>query len=422
VNVGKCAGSHPGGKAILQSFHNRDATDQFEAMHSPDAKQQLTKFFLPKSPTVASAISSALAHSASTGTKTSSFTVSDAPISLWSAPSSSLQELEKFALATFEESPVSKDFKELKKTLDEKGLFKANVMKEFLVAALTLACYPIGAYCLMYTPYFYTGFITMVMGLYMSGWVAHDYLHHAVLPSVYWNEIVGALFGMMQGYDGDWWKHRHNLHHVNTNECENDPDISIAPLFHFVQQFPDLKTRLQHIQKYQHLYFLPFLTLLDIDWRYESIMHAINMYPKTKLPVYKLLAHYTVAAYIAFVIGIWTSIALLLVRGFLTAIVVFSNHYAEKRYTNTPALSLVEQTSYTTRNISGGFLVDIFTGQISLQIEHHLFPTMPPHNLSKAKPFVKQFFKEHNLPYYENTLADCTKRLLNSLNMHALVQ
>jgi hypothetical protein len=41
-----------------------------------------------------------------------------------------------------------------------------------------------------------------------------------------------------QGYDKRWWKSRHNAHHVNTNECLHDPDIAIAPLFHFVQQYP----------------------------------------------------------------------------------------------------------------------------------------------------------------------------------------
>jgi len=209
---------------------------------------------------------------------------------------------------------------------------------------------------------------------------------------------------------------------VTTNECTHDPDISIAPIFHFVQQFPDLKTRLKHVQKYQHYYFLPFLALLDMDWRYESIVHVINIYHKDKLPAIKLLGHYIVSAYIAYIIGVWAAIGLLLVRGFLTGVVVFSNHYSEKRYTSAPSLSFVEQTANTTRNISGGLLMDLFTGQISLQIEHHLFPTMPPHNLIYAKPYVKQFFKEHDLPYHESDLFECTTRLLDSLNMSATVQ
>eukprot|EP00026_Physarum_polycephalum_P008737 Phypoly_transcript_08837.p1 GENE.Phypoly_transcript_08837~~Phypoly_transcript_08837.p1 ORF type:complete len:455 (+),score=83.90 Phypoly_transcript_08837:106-1365(+) len=391
VNCSKWAGSHPGGDAILKSFHNRDATDQFEAMHSPEAKQQLEKYFLPKSPSVSSVLSSK-----SKTPIVRSFTVSESQTSLWAAPNTSLQETEQSLYV--EENEISKDFQALKKTLEEKGLFKANVAMEFFTAFYTLSMYVLGGYLIVFTPYLYTGLFCMLQALYMSGWVAHDYLHHSVLPSVYWNEIVGGFFGMLQGYDGQWWKLRHNLHHVNTNECAHDPDISIAPLFHFVQQFPDLKTRLNSFQKYQHYYFLPFLTLLDADWRYESITHAMSLYPKSKLPVIKLLAHYIVALYIAYFIGVWGSIGLILTRGFLTAVVVFSNHYSEKRYVSSPALSFVEQTAYTTRNISGGFLVDFFTGHISLQLEHHLFPTMPPSNLALTTPYVKEFLKKHNLP------------------------
>jgi len=50
VDVTRWAVSHPGGRAILETFHNRDATEQFEAMHSHEAKLQLLNTFLPKSP------------------------------------------------------------------------------------------------------------------------------------------------------------------------------------------------------------------------------------------------------------------------------------------------------------------------------------------------------------------------------------
>ena len=55
--------------------------------------------------------------------------------------------------------------------------------------------------------------------------------------------------------------------------------------------YPDIKTRLKHIQKHQQYYFLPFLALLDVDWRYESIAHVIRVYSKDKLPAMKLLCH-----------------------------------------------------------------------------------------------------------------------------------
>lgn len=47
----------------------------------------------------------------------------------------------------------------------------------------------------------------------------------------------------LQGYDGNWWKNRHNPHHMLTNEVLHDPDISIAPILHFVQQYHRHTTR-----------------------------------------------------------------------------------------------------------------------------------------------------------------------------------
>ncbi|KIH47021.1 hypothetical protein ANCDUO_22922 [Ancylostoma duodenale] len=64
---------------------------------------------------------------------------------------------------------------------------------------------------------------------------------------------------------------------------------------------------------------------------------------------------------------------------------------------------------YTTRNMRPGILIDWLWGglnyqlpelePIRFQIEHHLFPTMPRHNLSKVMPIVKQFCADNGLPY-----------------------
>jgi fatty acid desaturase len=375
VDLSHWANSHPGGRAILEAFNGRDATEQFEAMHSDDARSMLTSTFLPKA-------------AAST-----------------------------FSIGS---SKVSEDFMHLRKQLEEKGLFKANLLKETLMAVYTISITFVGAYIACFTQYTWAGLVMFMLGLFQAGWVSHDYLHHSVLPSVYWNEVIGDFLGVMQGYDKGWWKARHNLHHVTTNEVHNDPDIAIAPLLHFVQQYPDLKATLKHIQKYQHMYYIPILTLLDIDWRVESILHIWRNLHKDKWPVVKLSAHYLCIAYMTYVVGSFPILAVFLVRGLMTSLIVFSNHYTEQRYFDTPMTSLVEQTAYTTRNISGGPIVNILSGHISMQIEHHLFPTMPPHNLPKASPYVRQFFAEHNLPYKESTIYECVMRLLRSLNMNTV--
>ena len=72
-------------------------------------------------------------------------------------------------------------------------------------------------------------------------------------------------------------------------------------------------------------------------------------------------------------------------------------------------MTLVEQTALTSRNITGGYVMNVLTGYISLQTEHHLFPMMPTANLEKAQPVVRAFFKKHGLEYRESNLVECVK-------------
>ena len=99
-----------------------------------------------------------------------------------------------------------------------------------------------------------------------------------------------------------------------------------------------------------------------------------------------------------------------LVRGFLTGIVVFATHYGEEHLEGGDhKMTLAEQTALTSRNITGGYVVNVLTGYISLQTEHHLFPMMPTARLSDAQPHVRAFFAKHGFVYRESNLVECVK-------------
>jgi fatty acid desaturase len=53
----------------------------------------------------------------------------------------------------------------------------------------------------------------------------------------------------------------------------------------------------------------------------------------------------------------------------------------------------------STRNIHFGLFNNWFTGGLNMQIEHHLFPTMPRHNLHKAAAQVEAFCQRNSLVY-----------------------
>ncbi|EJW70593.1 hypothetical protein WUBG_18501, partial [Wuchereria bancrofti] len=93
-----------------------------------------------------------------------------------------------------------------------------------------------------------------------------------------------------------------------------------------------------------------------------------------------------------------------LFAGFLLAHVVTYNHYSTPKFRNDDQIlkSYVCLQLYTTRNMRPGILIDWLWGGLNYQIEHHLFPSMPRHNLKMVMPLVKEFCTENNLPYMVN--------------------
>ena len=75
-----------------------------------------------------------------------------------------------------------------------------------------------------------------------------------------------------------------------------------------------------------------------------------------------------------------------------------------------PMLSDEENTDFlrrhvlTSRNIRGGWLVDLALGGLNYQIEHHLFPSMPRPNLRRSQAMIRAHCQRHGVAYCETTL------------------
>merc|ERR1712125_174549 len=74
----------------------------------------------------------------------------------------------------------------------------------------------------------------------------------------------------------------------------------------------------------------------------------------------------------------------------------------------------------TTRNIIGGhgipqWFVDWFCGGLQYQVDHHLFPMIPRHNLKETHKLVTSFCKEWNVGYHEADMIDEPLRFLTVL-------
>lgn len=56
--------------------------------------------------------------------------------------------------------------------------------------------------------------------------------------------------------------------------------------------------------------------------------------------------------------------------------------------------------------------MDWFHGGLQFQIEHHLFPRMPRHNLRAASKLVRRACREAELHYHSPTFCQVEERLL----------
>ena len=69
----------------------------------------------------------------------------------------------------------------------------------------------------------------------------------------------------------------------------------------------------------------------------------------------------------------------------------------------------------STRNVDSSWAVDWFCGGLQYQIEHHIFPSMPRHNLGKVAPLVRSLAKEMGVPYHSTGLLAGSVEVLSYL-------
>ena len=61
------------------------------------------------------------------------------------------------------------------------------------------------------------------------------------------------------------------------------------------------------------------------------------------------------------------------------------NHKGMPIVESDSGLSFARRQVVTSRNVTGGRLINLLLGGLNYQIEHHLFPSMPRPNLARAQ-------------------------------------
>jgi len=278
------------------------------------------------------------------------------------------------------------------------------------------------------------GAILFGIGYQQLGWLGHDACHHGLTTNRKLNNALGYFFGnVLNGFSVNWWKDRHNTHHAITNVLDSDPDVDNLPLFvwseyDLLRVSPD--SLAATIIPHQHWYFIPWTTTLKLIWSLQSIFflkdpsyHNKSFARSLKAERYTLILHYILMFFVLRMTPSFTTAVMFFfisqaIGGSGIALIVFMNHYACDQFTKYGGkeADYLKLQLHGTQNIDPSIWMDWLAGGLNYQIEHHLFPTIPRHRLSKLKPIVENFCKEHQLPYFSYNYTTCLTSILQRLS------
>jgi len=310
---------------------------------------------------------------------------------------------------------------------------------------------------------------TVALFLQQSGWLCHDILHHQVFKDRATGHAWGLVWGnVAQGFSVSWWMNKHNSHHAVPNLVESvpgsadgDPDIDTMPFLAWSTkmwkaQEATLKESAfgRFMLRNQAVVYFPLLGLARISWLFQGLQYAFPSMPtfgwevksdelagkKVISPVGEkvgLVVHYLwyfCMAYLVsrgdtagdtsrmmcaaqfgafiFLSNVFTGLFLALVFG------LGHNGMAVYHADDRPDFWKLQVT--TTRNIIGGkgipqVFVDYFCGGLQYQVEHHLFPQIPRHNLKRVHERVVKFCKDEGMSFKEADMIDGTIEVLSHL-------
>jgi hypothetical protein len=102
----------------------------------------------------------------------------------------------------------------------------------------------------------------------------------------------------------------------------------------------------------------------------------------------------------------WANFSANIVRNVWSHAIIFCGHFPDQTYTFSKAETEDESTGarYVRQligaaNIDGGPLFHVMSGNLSYQVEHHLYPDMPSTRYGEIAPRVREICERYELPY-----------------------
>ena len=272
---------------------------------------------------------------------------------------------------------------------------------------------------------------------------------HTVLHGTY-DHIEGAgrfrssSFCWDTPIDEESWRAAHNIqHHQYTNVARRDLDINFGGI-RLTEQTP---------HRLEHYWQVPVMFL--VSWPFFSFtinLHVTGMLDlmgsqgwsdsydvlrddspeaarEVRWRTWRKLVPYFLKEYVLFPLLAGPGFAKVLLGNFLssrlrdlyTAATVYCGHVGASVESFPPGTRAGSRGRWyamqiaSSNNFRASLPLQVLCGGLEHQIEHHLFPKLPPHRLREIAPHVEQVCLEHGLPYrsrpWMQTLRDAIARI-----------
>jgi fatty acid desaturase len=254
------------------------------------------------------------------------------------------------------------------------------------------------------------------------GFLGHDAGHQQIMRSRRGNDLLGLLLSNLGvGLSYGWWVDKHNRHHRNPNVIGQDPDVQRNVLAWTPEQATSQRGLLRFIARHQAAFFFPLLLLEAVNLHVGSV-RVLLARPRERLPEIVLLSVHLAGCGALLLIFLSPLQALAFAGvhqglfGLYLGCSFAPNHKGMQMLGGLAAPDFLRRQVLTSRNVVGGRTITAVFGGLNYQIEHHLFPSMPSHNLRRCQPLVKRFCSARGVAYCEMTLIRSYARSLRYLS------
>ena len=374
---------HPGGDAIILAYGGMDATDVYDAFHD--------------------------VHEESHEKMRALFYVGDVTDQKISAS--------------------VRDFREIKRKLKQDQQFVSRPLFYIGMFAMMMCMWGSMVYLVSHFQgqswAVLGGSVLLALFWLQMGWFGHDVHHNQVFPRSQkrFKTITCRVGEAFLGFTTSWWNNKHNMHHAVPNIKGGDPDIATYPLLAWadivLEGHLPLTGRALFQVKYQPLLYPLLLCLARMAWCIKSVMYSYE-HGKTS-EVAAIVVHYTwlfyVLTYMSFSQAVMFFVVAQGLGGLLLAAAFSVNHNGMDIFpSGTQAtMEFHKLQAVTSRDVTGGAWVPWYMGGLDKQIEHHMFPRLPRHNLEATRETIRNLCEKHNILYHSTDFWSATAETMSRL-------